>query len=113
MLVWFVKIKRPIATSSIPLIMDITGKYLEIAVLYFTKLPIARAVNIKGTARPNEYTESKSIPWPMVSKLLAYIRIGDKIGPTQGVQPAAKAIPIRTEPNLPEALLKEKNLFSL
>ena len=103
----------PIITNSIPLIVDITGKYFEIVVLCFVKLPIARAVSIKGTARPNEYTESRRTPFPMVSKLLAYIRIEDKIGPMQGVQPAAKAIPISIEPNLPEALLKEKNLFSL
>ena len=92
---------------------DITDRYFEIAFLCFIKLPIASAVSIKGTARPNEYTESKSIPRPMVSKLLAYISIGDKIGPMQGVQPAANAIPIKTEPNLPPALLKDKNRFSL
>ena len=109
----FVKINIPIATKSIPLIVDITGKYLKMEFLCFVKLPIASAVNIKGTARPKEYTESRRIPFPMVSELLAYIRIEDKIGPMQGVQPAAKAIPISIEPNLPLALLKEKNLFSL
>jgi len=108
-----VKIKRPIEIKSIPLIKDTVGKCFEIAFLCFVKLPIANAVNIKGTARPNEYTESRRIPFSMVSKLLAYISIEDKIGPMQGVQPAANAIPISIEPNLPVVLLKEKNLFSL
>jgi len=109
----FVKTKTPIAISNIPLKVDIIGKYLKIAFLCFVKLPIASAVNIKGTARPKEYMLSRRIPFPMVSELLAYIRIVDKIGPMQGVHPAAKAIPISIEPNLPLALLKEKNLFSL
>ena len=107
------KISKPIKINRMPLRVDIIGKYLKIAFLCFVKLPIASAVNTNGTARPKEYTDSKRIPFPMVSELLAYISIEDKIGPMQGVHPAANAIPISIEPNLPLALLKEKNLFSL
>ena len=107
------KIKKPMATRRSPLIRDITLEYFKIEFLCFIKLPIARAVNINGTARPKEYTHNKRIPIPIVSKLLAYISMEDKIGPMQGVQPAAKAIPISTDPNLPETLFKEKKRFSL
>ena len=113
MLTLFVKIRRPIAIRSNPLMKDIALECFKIAFLYFINLPMASAVNINGIVRPKEYTHNKRIPFSTVSKLLAYISMEDKIGPMQGVQPVANAIPISKDPNLPEALLKEKNLFSL
>ena len=52
------------------------------------------------------------MPLPIVSILDAYMSIEDKIGPIQGVQPAANAMPIITEEKVPVILSKERNLFS-
>jgi hypothetical protein len=46
--------------------IDTTGKYLENFFRKALKLPIANAVSINGTARPNEYSIKRNIPFPIV-----------------------------------------------
>ena len=80
---------------------------------------INKEVNINGTAIPNEYTNRSIIPFEMVLTPPAKIKIDANTGPKQGVQPAAKAIPIIVELNQPviflgaETLSLELNIFSL
>lgn len=91
----------PISIIKIPLSIDTIGRYFENFLNCFEKLPIAMAVKINGTARPREYITRSKIPLYSVSILVAYISMEDKIGPIHGVQPDAKAIPIRIGLNLP------------
>lgn len=56
------------------------------------------AVSNKAIPNPSEYAIKRSIPLYTVSCVEARTRIEARIGPTQGVQPTAKASPIMKEP---------------
>ncbi len=50
---------------------------------------------MNGKAKPNEYDVRRNIPLFMLSSVAAKTKIDPRIGPIQGVQPKAKAIPIK------------------
>ena len=52
---------------------------------------------MNGRARPREYEHNNNIPLEIDSVVEAKSKIDPRIGPIQGVQPNAKAIPIRIE----------------
>ena len=52
---------------------------------------------MNGRARPREYEHNNNIPLEIYSVVEAKSKIDPRIGPIQGVQPNAKAIPIRIE----------------
>ena len=108
----FMKIITPITIIKTPLIVDIRGKYFENFLNCLVKFSIAMAVKINGTASPREYITRSNTPLPIEFIFVAYMSIEDNIGPMQGVQPAAKAIPINTELMGPLILSNIRNLFS-
>lgn len=87
----------PTPTTRMPLIADIRGMYLDILLKYFEKLSIAKAVKINGKAKPIEYAINNRTPLYIVLILPAYISIEANMGPIQGVQPVAKAMPNKIE----------------
>lgn len=108
----FMKIITPIIIIKTPLVVDIIGKYFENFLNCLVKVSMAIAVNINGTASPSEYITNSKTPVPIEFMLVAYISIEDNIGPMQGVQPEAKAIPMIMELKGPVILSKRKNLVS-
>ncbi len=68
------------------------------------KLLIPSAVSINGMARPREYAKNSWNPAHLLCEFIATARIAVRIGPIQGVQPAAKPMPIRYEPISPTGL---------
>ena len=69
-------------------------KYFKYFTIFFIN-PVAlekkAAVIKKGVPRPNEYANNKLYASP--GEVAAKVNVLPKIGPTQGVHPAAKAIP--------------------
>ena len=67
----FAKIIIPIIIIKMPLMMDITGRYLENFLNCLVKLPMAIAVKINGTASPREYIIKSKTPLPIEFILVA------------------------------------------
>ncbi len=88
---------RPRATSRRPLTIEIGLRYFAILARNFWLLPTEAAIKRNGTASPSEKIASKNAPSRTVAELAVRRRTEAKIGPTQGVQPKAKAEPKRKE----------------
>jgi hypothetical protein len=89
--------KKPSIIKKIPPIIDIHLRYSDIFSIYFVALEKENAIKRNGIARPIENIERRNAPWRADASVEASSRIDPKIGPTHGVQPNAKAPPIRTE----------------
>ncbi len=59
---------------------------------------IASELTKNGTASPSEYAASIRIPVDAVCETEANVRMDPRIGPIQGVQPAANVMPTSTAP---------------
>jgi len=70
--------------------MEIFGRYLFSLGSQYKDFSIARAIMMKGIAKPTEKTISKNTPDQRVVAEAAKNKIVAKIGPMQGVQPKAK-----------------------
>ena len=81
--------------STVPETLLISPRYFRNDWNRVKNLPSASDASTKGIASPIEYARSSSNPRERLAELAAYVRIAPSTGPMQGVQPKAKASPMR------------------
>lgn len=91
-----------------PVTIETARIYLLSLLKYLRKVLIPSEVSKKGMARPAEYATKRAIPDHADSEVAATAKMAERIGPIHGVHPAAKPIPTRKEPSMPDGFSLKK-----
>lgn len=97
----FVKTKTPSIIKIIPPIMLNVLINLGWAAKKAADLLVKRPTTKNGSIKPTEYAKSRLTPEVRDAVVPARTKIAAKTGPTQGVQPMAKADPTSTDERYP------------
>ena len=89
--------RSPKRIKNTPPTIETALRYFEIFSIYTVAFEKRAAMARNGSASPAENTVSIIPPWSAVPDVPARRRTEPKMGPTHGVQPKAKAPPIKIE----------------